>query len=126
AHDELVTRDPGVVYQDIDLAEMCEGRLEDRLDLLFVADIQDESRRIATRRGNLGNEFLEFLLISRGDSHGGARVRKLESTGTADTLRSTRNQGHASGQSHARHLTVRTTNYTYLEWRGTELGFIEP
>src|SRR5882762_4891836 len=108
AHHKLVARDPGVVYQDIDLAEMRERRLEDGLDLFFVTDIKNESRRVATRRSDLDDEFFEVLLISCRDGHSGTRPRQLESAGAADTLRSTRNQRHASGESHARHLRVRT------------------
>ncbi len=56
---------PAFIHQDVDLAELRQRRLDPGLHLLFVRNVNDESRRLASRGRDLRDQFVEFLLIAR-------------------------------------------------------------
>ena len=95
-HDELVAGDAGIVDQDVDLAELGDGRLDRGFNLLFVADIEGEGGCFAVCGGDLIHQLIQLVLIARGHCDRGACRGELDCAGAADALRCSGNQCHSS------------------------------
>ena len=87
AHDQLIAGDAGIVHQDVDLAELRTGRLDRGLDLLFIGNVESEGRSLPARGGNFVNQFVQLLLITRGNGNRRARRGELQRAGSSNALR---------------------------------------
>ena len=75
--------DAGVVNQDVDFAVLVFDVLDERVDALFVGDVEHEAVSLVTRRLNLGDSVLATLLVHVGDDD--LRARLSEHVGNAAT-----------------------------------------
>jgi hypothetical protein len=90
----LVTRDAGVVHENVDLAELGDGGFDRRLDLLFVGDVEGEGRGLTAACGNLIYQLLQLLLIASGYNYRRASSGKFRRTGASNALRSAGHERH--------------------------------
>lgn len=99
-HDELVAGDAGVIDQDVDFAELADGCFHRRLNLLFVGDVESEGRGLAAYGGDLLDQFVQLLLITRGYGYRRARGGELQRAGSSYALRCSGDERYASGKRH--------------------------
>src|SRR5580692_6340401 len=86
-HHKLIASNSGVVNENVNFAELGDGGFNGRFDLLFIGDIDGEGNGFASGGGDFGDQFIELVLITRGDSNGRAFFGKAQGAGTADALR---------------------------------------
>ncbi len=91
---------PGVVYQDVDLAELCDDGLERGFDLLFVADVERKSRGITARSRDFSRQRLQLFLATRRQRESRTCLSKFHSASPADALRCARHQCNPACKSH--------------------------
>src|SRR5207302_9353677 len=115
AHDELVTRDPGVVDQDIDLAKFGDNCFTGILDLLFIRNVHRERSRLAASAANVIHQFFQLFLITRGHGYGRTTLRQFESAGLANSLRRAGDQRYTSRKGHEILLASETGNYNWTD-----------
>ena len=87
AHDQLIAGDAGIVDQNVDLAEARDHGLRDGLDLLFIADVELERRRLAAFAVDLVGQLLQLLLIAGAQRHLRARLGQHQRARAANALR---------------------------------------
>ena len=81
------TEDAGVADEDVELAPALEQRRPELIDLVALAEIELQQRRLAAARADLVVELLERADGARGDDDVGAVLGEGERDGPADAAR---------------------------------------
>src|SRR5208282_701348 len=84
ADDELVAGDAGIVDQNVDLPELGDGGLDRGLDLLFIRDVDRKRGSFPAGGGDLVYQFVQLLVISRGDGNRRAFCGELQCAGSSN------------------------------------------
>ena len=79
-------RDPGVVHQDVDLAQLRDRRLHAGFDLVFIADVQLEYRRLPAGICDLIRTASSFSSLRAASATAAPRFASSMAS-TADPLR---------------------------------------
>ena len=77
-----------------------DGRLDRRLDLFFVGNIEGKGRGFAARACDFVNQFVQLVLIARGYGDRRARGGELQCAGSSYALRCSGDERYASGKRH--------------------------
>jgi len=86
AQHQAVTRDAGVIDQDLDLAELFEDRFCPGLDRILAGHIEGEHGSLAAASLDFGRGFGEFGLVTRRKRHGRSCPGQFQCAGLADSL----------------------------------------
>src|ERR1700736_3472173 len=100
AYDQLIACDPGVVDQNVDLAELSHRRFAGGLDLLFIADVNREGRRFPACPGNLLYQLIKLLLIARRQGDSSPSTGQLQRATPPNSLRRASDQRNSAGNIH--------------------------
>src|SRR4029077_16863710 len=100
AHYELIACNPGVVDQDVDLAELGKHRFTGGLDLRFIADVNREGRSFPACPGNFPYQFIKLLLIARRQGDRSPCTRQLQRATPPNSLRRAGDQRNSAGNIH--------------------------
>ena len=87
---------PGVVHQDLDLAEPLQHGLGAGLDRLLARNIERKRRRLSARRLNLRHHFGQLGLVARRQRHRRSGPRQFQRTRPPNSLRSAGYQRNSS------------------------------
>ena len=68
----FVHSNPGIIDQDIDLAEVIQGRLDHGFDLVFIRDIAFDKDGLAAGFAQLFGSFMAFFIVPIHHNHFGA------------------------------------------------------
>ncbi len=96
AHDQLVAGYARIIYQNVDFAELRNRRLNRRLHLFFVGDVERECGRVSARVGYFADEFVQLFLIACRHGYRRAFSRQPHRAGAANALRCPGDQSHPS------------------------------
>ena len=88
----------GIVYQDVQPAMLPPDMIEDRIDLLRIADVAGISSRLTAFIPDPTGHFLATLLPATGDNDMGALLRQQPRSRLADTPAGAGHQGKFAGQ----------------------------
>ena len=84
------------VYQDVDLAELLDRRVRERLDGFGVPDVRGYRERAASATFDLTHHFMDEIRTATGRDYIRTRVGEAERDGFADARRSADDGGSAS------------------------------
>jgi hypothetical protein len=92
AHGEDVAGDSGVVDEDVDGSEVCEGGFGAVADGLFAGDVEGESVGASSGGVDGVGDLVELVEIAGGEGDGSSAAGEFEGAGTAYALRGSGNQ----------------------------------
>src|SRR3954466_8824318 len=96
AHDQLIASDTRIVYQDVNLPEAIECRLESSFDLLFLSNIHAETGRLSAGAGYLRFNLTQLFDIACRQSDAGALWGKPQRASTPYSLRCSGNKSDSA------------------------------
>src|SRR6266851_4209982 len=100
AHYQLIACNPGVVDQNVDLAELSYRGFAGGLDLRFIADVNCEGRSRSACGSNLPRQLIKFLLTARRQGDSSPGTGQLQRATPPNSLRCASDQGNPAGNIH--------------------------